>query len=58
MLLGALIYGIWNYGQLLLLAVAGAYVASGIVIRIGGIVRRRVLKLPRRLPPPQEHGVV
>lgn len=57
-LLGALIYGIWNYGQLLLLAVAGAYVASGIVIRIGGIVRRRVLKLPRRLPPPQEHGVV
>jgi CDP-diacylglycerol--serine O-phosphatidyltransferase len=56
-LLGALIYGIWNFGQLLLLAMAGAYVASGIVIRIGGIVRRRVLKLPRHVPPPQEHTI-
>ena len=56
-LLGALIYGVWNYAQPVLLAVAGAYVASGIVIRIAGIVRRRVLKMPRRVPPPQEHGV-
>jgi len=56
-LLGALIYGIWNFGQLLLLAMAGAYVGSGIVVRIAGIVRRRVLKLPRHVPPPQEHPV-
>jgi CDP-diacylglycerol--serine O-phosphatidyltransferase len=56
-LLGALIYGIWNFGQLLILAMAGSYVASGILIRIGGIVRRRVLKLPRHVPPPQEHTV-
>jgi CDP-diacylglycerol--serine O-phosphatidyltransferase len=56
-LLGALIYGIWNYGQLLLLAMAGAYVASGIVIRIGGIVRRRVLKLPRHARPARERTV-
>jgi CDP-diacylglycerol--serine O-phosphatidyltransferase len=56
-LLGALIYGIWNYAQPVLLALAGTYVASGIVTRIAGIVRRRILKLPRHVPPPQEHGV-
>jgi len=41
-LLGGLIYGIWNWPQPVLLAVASAYVGSGIAIRIGGIVRRRV----------------
>ena len=46
-LVGAFIYGIWNYAQLLLLAMATAYVASGILIRIGGILRRRF-----RRPPP------
>jgi CDP-diacylglycerol--serine O-phosphatidyltransferase len=56
-LLAALIFGIWNYPQPLLLAISGTYVASGIVTRIAGIIRRRVLKLPRRLPPAQEHGV-
>jgi CDP-diacylglycerol--serine O-phosphatidyltransferase len=41
-LLGGLIYGIWNWPQPVLLAVASAYVSSGIAIRIGGIVRRRL----------------
>jgi CDP-diacylglycerol--serine O-phosphatidyltransferase len=41
-LLGGLIYGIWNWPQPVLLAVASAYVASGIAIRVGGIVRRRL----------------
>jgi CDP-diacylglycerol--serine O-phosphatidyltransferase len=41
-LVGGLIYGIWNWPQPVLLAMASAYVASGIVIRIGGIVRRRL----------------
>src|SRR5664280_2462850 len=41
-LLGGLIYGIWNWPQPVLLAMASAYVASGIAIRIGGIVRRRL----------------
>lgn len=41
-LIGALIFGIRNYGQALLVAMATAYVASGIVIRAGGIVRRRL----------------
>ena len=40
-LLGAFIYGMWNYSQPLMLAMSAAYVASGILIRIGGIFRRR-----------------
>jgi CDP-diacylglycerol---serine O-phosphatidyltransferase len=47
-LLAAMIYGIWNYPQPLLLGVSAAYVASGILIRIGGIVRRRM----HHPPPP------
>ncbi|HEY1340117.1 MAG TPA: CDP-alcohol phosphatidyltransferase family protein, partial [Bryobacteraceae bacterium] len=50
-LLGGLIYAIWNYAQVVLVAMAASYVASGIVIRVGGIVRRRL----RRVPPPPAH---
>jgi len=39
--LGALIYAIWNWPQPVLLGMAICYVGSGIVIRIGGILRRR-----------------
>jgi CDP-diacylglycerol---serine O-phosphatidyltransferase len=54
-LIGALIYGMWNYSQLLLLLMSSAYVGSGIVIRIGGILRRRL----RHAPPPAhpEHQI-
>jgi CDP-diacylglycerol---serine O-phosphatidyltransferase len=38
----AFIYGIWNYAKVLFLLMAGAYMLSGIAIRIGGIVRRRM----------------
>ena len=41
-LLGAFIFGLWNYAQLMLLAMSAAYVASGIAIRLGGIVKRRL----------------
>jgi CDP-diacylglycerol---serine O-phosphatidyltransferase len=41
-LLGAFIYGMWNYAQLMLLAMSAAYVAGGIAIRIGGVIRRRL----------------
>jgi CDP-diacylglycerol---serine O-phosphatidyltransferase len=41
-LAGAFIYGMWNYSQLMLLAMGTAYVGSGIVIRIGGVIRRRL----------------
>jgi CDP-diacylglycerol--serine O-phosphatidyltransferase len=47
--LGALIYAIWNWSQPVLLAMAIAYVGGGIVIRIGGIIRRRMRHTP--LPP-------
>ena len=53
--MGAFIYGIWNYAQLVLLTLATAYVASGIVIRIGGIVRRR-LQIRRHRRPPEHQG--
>src|SRR5256885_15340197 len=51
--LGSLIYLIWNYSQLVLLSLACAYVGSGIVIRLGGIVRRRLR--PTHHPPQPEH---
>ncbi len=43
-----LIWAIWTYPQPAIFAMAVAYVLSGIAIRIGGIVRRRL----RRPPPP------
>jgi CDP-diacylglycerol--serine O-phosphatidyltransferase len=45
-LVGAFIYGVANYAQLLLLALSTSYVASGILIRIGGILRRRLKPMP------------
>ena len=54
-LLGAIIFAIWNWPQPVFLAMAGSYVASGIVIRIGGIIRRRLRPAP---PTPRpEHQV-
>lgn len=41
-LLGSLIYLIWNYSRPVLLALAITYLGSGIVVRIGGILRRRL----------------
>jgi CDP-diacylglycerol--serine O-phosphatidyltransferase len=47
-LIGGFIYLTWNWPQPVMLAMPAAYVASGIVIRIGGIIRRRL----RHQPPP------
>ena len=41
-LLGGLIYAIWNYSRPVLLLMAVTYVGSGIVIRLGGMLRRRL----------------
>jgi len=49
-LFGALIYLIWNYSQPVLLALAVLYVSTGIVLRAGGVIRRRFRPQP---PPPQ-----
>jgi CDP-diacylglycerol---serine O-phosphatidyltransferase len=54
LLLGALITAIWNFPQPLLLGMSAFYVASGIVIRVGGIVRRRLRHAPPR--PTPEHA--
>jgi CDP-diacylglycerol--serine O-phosphatidyltransferase len=48
---GALIYATWNWPQPVLLVLAIGYVGGGILIRIGGIVRRRFRPTPR---PPSE----
>ncbi len=55
-LFGALIYLIWNYSQPVLLAISSLYVATGIAIRAGGIIRRRFRPHPPR-PQPAEHQV-
>lgn len=54
-LAGGLIYALWNYSQIAFVALAAAYVGSGIAIRIGGIVRRRLKHAPP--PSPAEHPV-
>ncbi|HWB87110.1 MAG TPA: CDP-diacylglycerol--serine O-phosphatidyltransferase [Bryobacteraceae bacterium] len=54
-LLGGLIYAIWDYSRPVLLGMAVLYVGSGIVTRLGGIVRRHWRHTP---PPPEpEHQI-
>jgi CDP-diacylglycerol--serine O-phosphatidyltransferase len=52
-LLGALIYLIFAFQGPVLLALATAYVSGGILIRIGGLLRKRL----RHSPPAPEHQV-
>src|SRR5690242_221946 len=47
LIMGGVAFLIWEWPQPVLLAAASTYVASGIVIRVGGIIRRR-----RRSRPP------
>jgi CDP-diacylglycerol--serine O-phosphatidyltransferase len=47
------IYLIWNFSQPVLITLATGYVASGLVIRIGGLLRRRFKHLPE--PEHQPH---
>jgi CDP-diacylglycerol---serine O-phosphatidyltransferase len=54
-LLGALIYAIMNYGRVVLLVMAVAYVGSGIIIRIGGMIRRRLRPSPPHPSYPLDH---
>jgi CDP-diacylglycerol--serine O-phosphatidyltransferase len=46
LIFGLFIYLIWNWAQIVLLILAVTYVGSGIFIRVGGIVRRRLRKTP------------
>jgi CDP-diacylglycerol--serine O-phosphatidyltransferase len=45
-LIGILIYLIWTLSQQVLLILSIIYVSSGIIIRVGGIVRRRLRHAP------------
>jgi CDP-diacylglycerol--serine O-phosphatidyltransferase len=57
-LMGVLIFMVWNYSQPVLLVLAVSYVGVGIAIRIGGIVRRRLRPRPQPQPPHEpEHQV-
>ena len=51
-LFGAFIYLIWTFPQMFLLGISSIYVGSGIMIRIGGAIRRRT-----RPTPAPEHQV-
>jgi CDP-diacylglycerol---serine O-phosphatidyltransferase len=53
-LVGGLIYSIANYSRAVLLAMALGYVGSGIFIRFGGMIRRRLRPAPRG--PATTHG--
>jgi len=48
------IYAIWNWAHVMLLVLASIYVSSGIVIRVGGIIRRGGKPKPP-MPAPQDH---
>jgi CDP-diacylglycerol--serine O-phosphatidyltransferase len=52
-LMCAVIYGIWNWSQQVLLLLSTIYVLSGIFIRLGGIVRRVMRPTPK--PNPEAH---
>jgi CDP-diacylglycerol--serine O-phosphatidyltransferase len=55
---GGLVFAIWNYGHLVLPIMAAIYVGSGIAIRVGGILRRNVMRRRLGAPPSApEHEV-
>lgn len=49
-LIGVFLYLMWNFSKAVLLALAVVYVGSGIVVRIGGLLRRR----PQAAPEPEQ----
>ncbi len=55
-ILGILIYAIWNYSRPVLLALALVYLGSGIIVRAGGVLRRRYR--PQKDPESQPEGNV
>jgi CDP-diacylglycerol--serine O-phosphatidyltransferase len=43
-LCGSIIYLFWNWPQIMLLTLGVLYVGSGVVVRIGGLLRRMLRK--------------
>jgi CDP-diacylglycerol--serine O-phosphatidyltransferase len=56
LIFGVFIYLIWNWAQIVLLLLAVGYVASGICIRIGGIVRRKMRRVSPTSRPEHQVG--
>jgi CDP-diacylglycerol--serine O-phosphatidyltransferase len=54
--LALLIYLVYNFSQPMLLLLSVSYVATGIVLRAGGIVRRRLRPPPRQPDPEPQVG--
>lgn len=52
-LIGSVIFLVWRFPQAALLTVSVAYMLSGILIRVGGVVRRRL----KPAPPEPEHQI-
>lgn len=50
--MGAIFFAIWNWSQPVLVILGSIYVSSGVVIRIGGLIRRHLRRGPK-LPPRQ-----
>jgi CDP-diacylglycerol--serine O-phosphatidyltransferase len=53
-MLGSLIYLIWNYSQPVLLALGITYVGSGMIVRLGGILRKLLKRRPSNPHPHQQ----
>jgi CDP-diacylglycerol--serine O-phosphatidyltransferase len=53
---GATIFAVWNWPQPSLMAMAIVYVGSGIAIRVGGILRRRLRRPPHVRTPEHQVG--
>lgn len=56
LIFGGFIYLVWNWSQIVLLVLAVGYVASGIIIRLGGIIRRRFRRRGMAPQPEQQAG--
>jgi len=54
--LGAFIYAVWNYSQLVLFVMSILYVGSGVVIRFGGILKRKFRPSPPKDASPARIG--
>jgi CDP-diacylglycerol--serine O-phosphatidyltransferase len=56
LVLSSAIYLMWNFSQPALLALSAGYVGSGIALRIGGVLRRRVRPSPPHPKPEHQIG--
>lgn len=53
--LGSLIFSIWNYSKVVLLAIALSYAVSGIAVRVGGLLKAR---FAGQRPPRRPEGAI